>query len=407
MKSRSQVSISRLAALALAAGLSFILGLSGSGLSIVGAASDPITIGVVHDLTGFLTQQGTEINAGIRLHMDEIGYKVAGREIKLLFEDSETKVDAGLTKARKLVEKDRVNLLIGPVNSGLAYALRDYVDSRKIPMVITQATAKDLTQSKASPYIFRTSFGSEQYNLPIGWYAYAKLGYRKAVVVALDNVPGHEQMDGFLRIFKQMGGQVVAEIYPPLGTLDMAPYLAKVKTEAEKADFVFLIMWGPDAIRFIKGYSEYGLKGKVPIVALGSAVDEALLPSEGDAALGILNYMTYTPSRDTPENRRFTRLLKERLGKEPTSYYELGYITAKAVSLALQEVKGNIEDTPGFLAALRTVRFESPQGLFRFDDKQNAIVDVHIRRVEKVDGKLMNVYKEQISGVHQFWTPPR
>ena len=90
MKSRSQVSISRLAALALAAGLSFILGLSGSGLSIVGAASDPITIGVVHDLTGFLTQQGTEINAGIRLHMDEIGYKVAGREIKLLFEDSET-----------------------------------------------------------------------------------------------------------------------------------------------------------------------------------------------------------------------------------------------------------------------------------------------------------------------------
>jgi len=365
----------------------------------------PIRIGVVHDITGPLAQIGSELNDGVRLHIAEINNEVSARKIELIFEDSESKVDPGLTKLRKLVERDKVHLVIGPVNSALAYAMRDYIHRMKVPNIVTQATATDLTQGKASPYLFRTSFGSEQLHMPAAWYAYRKLGYRRAIVVALDVVAAREQAGGFTRIFKQLGGTIVSEIYGPLGTADWAPYVARVKADLDKADVVEVILWGPDAIRFVKGFSEYGLKGVRPIFAHGSVVDEAFLPSEGDAALGIMNYLFYTPSLDTPENQRFKDLFRKQYSKEPTSYHEMGYVAAKTVSEAIRKVDGKVEDVPRLLDALRKTRFESPQGLFRFDDKQNAIIDLHIRRVEKIGGKLVNVYLDKIADVDQFWTP--
>ena len=367
----------------------------------------PIKIGVIHDVTGPLAQIGIDLNEAIRLHVNEIGGQVAGRRIELSFEDSESKVDPGITKARRLVERDRVNLIIGPVNSALAYALRDYMEANTVPIIVTQATATDLTQAKASPYLFRTSFGSEQLNMPAAWYTYTKLGYKRAIVVALDVVAGREQSGGFIKTFRQLGGTVVGEVYAPIGTADWAPYLTRVKADLDKADFVEVILWGPDAIRFIRGYTEYGMKGVKPILAHGSTVDEAFLPSEGDAALGILNYLFYTPTQDTPQNRRFRELMQKELGKEPTNYHAMGYTTAKVVTEALRKVQGQVEDVPRFLAALRSTEVEAPQGIFRFDEKQNAVIDLHIRRVDKVGGKLVNTFVEKIPGVGQFWTPPR
>ncbi len=210
-----------------------------------------------------------------------------------------------------------------------------------------------------------------------------------------------------MKTFKQVGGTVVNEVYAPLGTADWAPYLTRLRADLEKADVVVAIMWGADAIRFIKGYSEYGLKGMKPVLAHGSAVDEALLPSVGDAALSMTNYLFYTPTLDTPENRRFRDLMRRIANKEPTNYHEMGYVTAKVATEAIRRLNGKVEDVPALLIELRKTRFEAPQGLFRFDDKQNVIFDLHIRRVEKVDGKLANVFVDRIPAVDQFWTPPQ
>jgi branched-chain amino acid transport system substrate-binding protein len=367
----------------------------------------PIRIGVLHDTTGVLSSQGADLNDGLKLYINEIGYEVAGRKIELLFEDSESKVDPGLTKLRKLVERDKVHLLLGLINSALAVAARDYIDGSKVPIVITQATAKDLTQGRASPYIFRAGFGSEQLHLPAGWYAAKKLGYRRAVIVTFDNVAGREQASAFSRTFSQMGGTVVSEVYAPIGTPDWAPYITRVQSELDKVDFVQVILWGPDAIRFVKGYAEYGLKGKKPLFAFGSAVEEAVLPSQGESALGTLNYYYYTPSVDSQENRRFRELIAKQYQKDPTSFHEIGYVTAKVVSEAIRRVNGKVEDIPRLLAELRKIEFEAPRGAFRFDEKQNAVNDLHIRKVEKVGGKLVNIFVEKISGVGQFWTPPQ
>ena len=367
----------------------------------------PIKIGVLHDLTGPLSVMGKDFNEGLNLYMSEINYQIAGRKIELIFEDPESKVDPGITKLRKLVERDKVNLILGPINSGLAYAMRDYVDKNKIPTVLTMATATDLTQTKSSAYVFRTSYGSEQLNVVAGWYAQKKLGYKRAIVMGLDYTGGREQAGGFVKGFKQAGGTVVGEIYAPLGTADWAPYLTKVKADLDKADFVALILWGSDAIRVIKGITEYGLKGVKPVFAHGNAVDEVLLPSEGDAALGILSFLTYSPTVDTPENKRFKELFRRQYSREPSSYHEMTYLAAKVVGEAIRQVSGRIEDTPRFLAELGKIKMETPQGFFRFDDKQNAIIDLHIRKVEKVKGELVNTYLERIPDIGQFWTPPR
>ncbi len=367
----------------------------------------PIKIGVLHDLTGPLSVMGKDFNEGLKLYMSEINYQVAGRKIELIFEDPESKVDPGITKMRKLVEKDKVNLILGPINSGLAYAMRDYVDRNKVPTVLTMATATDLTQGKSSPYVFRTSYGSEQLNVVAGWYAQKKLGYKRAIVMGLDYTGGREQAGGFVKGFKQAGGTVVSEIYAPLGTADWAPYLTKVKADLDKADFVAIVLWGTDAVRVIRGFTEYGLTGVKPVFVHGNAVDEALLPSEGDAALGILSFLTYSPTVKTPENERFKVLFRKQYGKEPSSYHEMTYLAAKVVGQAIRHVNGKIEDTPRFMAELRKIQMETPQGQFRFDDKQNAIIDLHVRRVEKVNGVLVNTYLERVSGIAQAWTPPR
>jgi branched-chain amino acid transport system substrate-binding protein len=368
--------------------------------------STPIRIGLLHSTTGPFAPQGADLNEGFRAYMTEVGYQVAGRKIELLTEDDESKVDSGITKTKKLVEREKVDILVGPVASAVAFAIRDYVHQNQVPTVITMATANDITRGKAGPYFFRVSFASDQLTLPAGWYAAKKLGYKRAIILALDFAPGRDQANAFMKTFKEAGGTIVSEIYPPLGNTDWGPYIAQLRRDMDHADVVVPIVYAGDAIRFVKALAEYGLKDKKPILAQGQMVDEAFLPSMGDAALGIQSWLYYSPVLETPENQRFRDVMKKQYNREPSSANETGYVTAKAIALALQKVNGRVDDRPAFLAALRQVQFEAPQGLFRFDDRQNAIFDLYIRRVDKVGGKLVNTVIDKIPNVSQNWTRP-
>ncbi|HKQ64862.1 MAG TPA: ABC transporter substrate-binding protein, partial [Methylomirabilota bacterium] len=155
------------------------------------APREPIKIGLLNAITGPLAVNGTEINEGIRLYWeDEMAGQVAGRPVRLIVEDEEGKADVGLTKTRKLVESDGVHLILGPVSSAVAVAIRDYVHERSVPTIITQATANNLTNEKASPSVFRSAMSSYQQEAAGGWYVAAKLGHKRIAVVALDYVAG-------------------------------------------------------------------------------------------------------------------------------------------------------------------------------------------------------------------------
>jgi len=369
---------------------------------------ESIKIGLINALTGPLAVNGSEINEGIKLYFeDEMAGQVAGRPVRLIVEDAEGKPDVGLTKTRKLVESDRVHVILGPVSSAVAVAIRDYVHERRVPTVITQATANTLTTERASPSIFRSAMSSYQQEAAGGWYVAAKLGHKRIAVVGLDYVAGHEQTDGFIKTFMESGGQSVEKVLMPLGAMDVAPYITRVQSKAGDLDAVVAILWGPGAPQWLKAWQEYGLKGKLPLLTLGETVNETYLRTVGDAAVGVISWLSYAPGLDSAENKRFVQAFSRKYKKEPVYNNHLGYLAGKATGEAIKAVGGSVEDQARFLEALRRVRFEAPGGPFRFDDKQNAVIPTYIRRVDRVGGKLQNTVIDVVPDVDQFWKPPK
>jgi branched-chain amino acid transport system substrate-binding protein len=385
-----------------------VLAVAAGAPALAQAPREPIKIGGLNSATGPLAVNGAEINEGIRLYWeDEMGGQVAGRPVRLILEDDEGKPDVGLTKVRKLAESDKVHMILGPVSSAVAVAIRDYVVDRKVPLIITQATANSLTAEKASPTVFRSAMSSYQQEAAGGWYVAAKLGHKRIAVVGLDYVAGHEQTDGFIKTFMESGGQSAEKILMPLGAMDVAPYITRVQGKAGELDAVVGILWGPSAPQWLKAWQEYGLKGKLPLLVLGETVNETYLRSVGDAALGVVSWMSYTPTIDTPENKRFVQAFNRKYRKDPVYNNHLGYLAAKVAGEGLKATGGNVEDQARFLEALRRVRFEAPGGAFRFDEKQNAVIPTYLRRVERKDGKLQNTVFDVVLDVDQFWKPPK
>jgi branched-chain amino acid transport system substrate-binding protein len=373
----------------------------------IAEAAEPIKIGYLAPYVGVFAKFGSDLRDGFKLYLDEVGYKAAGRQIIFIDEDDEGKPEVGLVKAKKLVEKDKVQILAGIISSAVAYAVRDYVIANKVPLVITNAGATKLTQEQRSPFIFRSSFANCQQDLAGGWYAYTKMGARKVIMIGSDYAAGHEKGAGFVKTFKFMGGEVIEEIWPPLGTNDFAPYLAKVANFAGKVDRAWAFFAGSDAIRFVNQYDEYGLKEKIKLICEEGVTDEANLPSQKEAALGIESYARYCIGYDSPENKRFVREYQKKYNYDPGSLSEGGYVGAKFIVKALEAVKGKIENQEAFLKALKSVRFEAPRGPVRFDDHQNVIFNTFIQRVGKKDGKYNNYVVDIIPDIDQYWMPKK
>lgn len=379
----------------------FIL-FSVTGCNTRTSKEEPFKVGLLLPYTGVFAKLGFDITQGFELYMDEAGWKAAGREIKVIKEDSEGNGQVGLQKTRRLIESEKIELLTGVVSSAVAYAVKDYVVGHKIPFIIANAGASGLTREQGSKYIYRVSFSNGQFEYPLGVYASNKLKYGKVVVMASDYAAGHEKAQGFMDGFKAAGGEVVQEIYPKLGTTDFAPYLAQIK----EADALWVYFIGSDSISFVKQYSEYGIKGKLPLLASGEFVDESVLPEQGDAALGVISAHNYSAALDIPENRRFTANYTSKYKEESSMGAVQGYIAAKVIVEALKATGGDSSDTEKFLTAVGKVKFDSPRGPFGFDtESRNTVFNVYIRKVEKKDGKPVNTVIDTIPGVKDYWKP--
>lgn len=377
-------------------GLAALLG--GGGTSSA-QSSGTIRIGFIYPNSGPLAQLGIDLRDGFLLYWSEVGHKAGGRPVEVILETkASAKPDEGLTKARKLVERDRVHLLGGIISTPVAYALRSYVIEQKTPLVIMNAGADGLTQRQRSPFIFRPSFSNSDSSHPLGEWA-AKRGYRKMVLMGSDFGASYEHMGGLARTFTEAGGQIIQEIYPPLGTPDFAPYLAQIRRDA---DVVAIFVAGADAIRFVKQYEEYGLKGKIPLIGKALAQGD-VLSKMGDSAVGIVNAFHWYATVDTPENRRFMESFAAKYKRPADDLAEQGYVGAQVIAQALEAVKGNIEDQEAFLAALRKVEVNAPRGKVRFDPFQNVIHTVHVLRVEKRAGAVQNLPIASFPDTTQFW----
>jgi branched-chain amino acid transport system substrate-binding protein len=362
--------------------------------------AEPVKIGYAISLSGVFASLGEDLKNGLNLYMDKIGHKAGGREIKIFIEDiGSNQVSRALDVGRKLIQKNDIDILAGVIDTGSAYALANLVEKSKIPFVISNAGADDLTQRKTNPYIIRVSFTNSGGSHPLGVWAYEK-GYRKAVAMGSDYGAGYEHVGGICQTFKKMGGKIIQEIWPPLGTQDFAPYLANIKRDA---DVVMVFFAGSDALRFVKQYEDYGLKGKIPLIGKGFYLDETILPKLAQSAEGHISESHWCFLLDNPENKDFNAAYIKKYGRPPTCVSEQGYVTGMAIAQALEKTKGEIKGAE-FVKVMRSLELKAPRGLLKFDKYGEVIQTYYIRKVEKVKGEWQNVPFKSYPAVSQFWT---
>ena len=362
----------------------------------------PIRVGLLLPSTGPLTVQGTDTTRGAELYFSKVGNRAGGREIQLLKEDTEAKADVGLTKVKKLVERDRVDFVIGPVNSAVALAIRDYIHQQGVPMIVPVAFSRDLTApERASPSIFRLVETTDQSNYPMGGWVIKNTKYRKVIAMAMDFVAGHHSAEAFMAGFRDAGGEIVKEIYAPFGAPDLAPFLTQAASI--KADAVWAFFGGADGIRFVKQYKEYGLSERFPLIGYNVLTDDTILPAIGDPAIGIVTVGAYTATIDTPENKAFVREYEQRHNGWPTRYSEAGYAAAQLITAAVEALKGELGDKAKVRDALKraVTEIKPPRGAIQFDQYNQVITTIYVMKAEKQGGRIVNAIVDRIPMVSQ------
>lgn len=365
-------------------------------------AGGPIKLGFLTVKSGALAAGGKQMEDGLRLFLKERNNMVAGRKVELVVADTAGQPAITKTKAQELVEKDKVDVIIGPLAAFEALAIDDYIRKAQVPVISPSAAAEDLTQRKPNPWFVRAVGTSAQPSHAMGEYAAKELKYKRIAIVADDFAFGHEIAAGFQRTFEENGGKVVQKLWSPLNVADYGSYIGQIRPDV---DAVYAAFAGGNGIKFVKQYNEYGLKGKIPLLGAMTTVDEGVLKSMGDEAVGVVSNGWYTAALDNPNNKRFVQAINKETKADP-GYYTVGaYGAALMLEQALKTVNGKIEDRDAFMAALRNVQVPNdPRGEVRLDALGNPVMDIYIRKVERKNGRLVNSVVKTYPAVTQFWT---
>ena len=346
------------------------------------AQAAPIKIGVLAPLSGIYSSLGMHLVNGIKMYFEETDNKIAGRGVSLFTEDTEAKPQEGLRKARKLVESDQVDILLGVISSGVGYAIKEYVSrAQKVWIVGASGAAGIFKKSNLSPYAFRASLSVYQANAPLGTWL-ADKGYKRYLVTGPDYAMGREAIEAFRGTFEVRGAQKVGEVIVPLGTNDFAPYMAQIK-KAEP-DLVYASYAGTDAVRFVQQFAAFGLSPAIKLAGFGYLVTEDILPAQKDAAVGVVSGLNWAYGLDTAENRRFIENYHKRYNQTATVDAVAGYVDAQVASEAIKSLGGVIRDQLQLSQAVARLSFNSPRGPVSFDPATNNVIqNIFIREVRK------------------------
>jgi branched-chain amino acid transport system substrate-binding protein len=383
----------------LAGGL--VLGLSMSAP----AKAEELRIGFIAPMTGIFAQIGKDMTNGFQMYLDEHHNKLGGADVKFVVEDNQGKGDAAVTKAKKLVLSDKVQMFIGGLLASTGYALAPVSNEEKTLYIASIPAADDLTQRQASkyPYVFRTTWTSSQPHHPLGQWA-CEQGHKKIVTVAADYAFGYEVVGGFQKAFEDCGGKIIQKIWPRLGEKDFGPYIPQIKSDA---DAVFSLMVGPMALQFPKQLRQSGFKK--PIIGGGTSYDEFILPFMGDFAIGDVSALQYSAAIQTPKNEAFVKAYRAKYGKVPSYYSEANYTTAQVIDEAMKKSGGKYPGAEKFIQIMGGLEIDAVRGPVHFEDG-NPVQNIYIKKVEKTKmfgypkAELWNVVIKTYPNVSQYWT---
>jgi branched-chain amino acid transport system substrate-binding protein len=362
-------------------------------------AEDTIKVGLLLEYSGPFAQNAQEIDNGIRLYMKLQGDTVAGKKIEIIKRDTTGAApDVAKRLAQELVIRDKVNFLAGFVLTPNALAVADVATEAKVPMIIMNAATSIITSK--SPYVARVSFTLPQVTVPLAQWA-AKNGIKQVYILVSDYGPGHDAEAAFEKAFTAAGGSVVGKVATPLANPDFSVFVQKIKDANPQAVFLF-VPSGQQPTALMKAFAEQGLTSSgLKIIATGDITDDMTLPAMGDAALGMITSHHYSYAHDGALNKAYVKAYAEAYGPDlrPNFMSVGGYDGMSAIYHVVEQLKGDVDGDKA-MAVLKGMKLDSPRGAIEVDAATRDVIQtVYIRRVEKVDGKIVNVEFDKVEKV--------
>src|SRR3954462_13956551 len=353
-------------------------------------AQEKLKIGVIVTLSGPAAALGQQVRDGFALAVKDLGGKMSGKDVEVVVVDDELKPDGAVTKVKGLLERDKVDFVVGRISSNILQAIHKPVTDNKTFLISPNAGPSTYAGKECSPFFYVTSYQNDQVHQVLGKVAQDR-GYKRVYVLVPNYQAGKDSAAGFKIDYK---GEIVEESYLPLNTTDFQVALPKLSPQ--NPDALFPFMPGRLGTGLVKQCRQAGLADRVPVLS-AFTVDESTLPAQQDAAVGMFGGADWAPNMDNPQNKKFAAAFEGPYNIVPGSYAMQGYDTALLIDSAVKALKGDLTNKDAVSAALKKADFTSLRGDFKFNANGYPIQNFYLTKVAKrADGKFQTEIVEKV-----------
>jgi branched-chain amino acid transport system substrate-binding protein len=356
------------------------------------AQNAPLKVGLMLPYSGTFAKLGQFIDEGFKLYLAQQGGKLGGREIVFVQVDDESKPEAATDNMNRLVGREKADVVIGTVHSGVAMAMVKVARDTKTLLIIPNAGANDATGPACAPNIFRTSFSNWQTTYPMG-KVMADAGLKNVATITWRYTAGAEMVGAFTENFTKNGGKIVEDLTLPFPEVEFQALITRIATL--KPDAVFSFFAGGGAVKFVKDYAAAGLNKSIPLYGAGFLTD-GTLEAQGAAADGIKTTLHYADNLDNPQNVAFLKAFKEKSGKDGDIYAVQGYDAAALLDIGLKAVGGDAAARDKMIGAMGDAKIDSPRGPLSFNKAHNPIQNIYLREVKNGKNEMVAVAQANV-----------
>jgi branched-chain amino acid transport system substrate-binding protein len=375
--------------------------------AVAGAADaqQVVKIGLLATLEGPFAAGGQDGMRGAELAVKQRNGMVAGKKIEIIKASSDAKPDVAVNATRKLVEQDKVDIMVGPLSGSEGIAVKNYSKSQPGTTFINGSSgAQATTLQDPSPNFFRFNTEGAQWMVGLGEYAFKDKGFKKMALIAEDYAFPYSQVQGFMTEYCKAGGRVTHKAWVPLGGKDYSSVIAKLPGDV---DALLVVLGGADAVNFLTQYEQAG--GNKPMVGGSITVDQTVLNFKGkrrESLLGTPSAGPIADSYDGAEWKKFVADYKTNFKDgfpSPSLFAYVYYINMKAALDGLDAVKGDLSGGQAkYREALKNLKLQTPTGVVTLDENRQAIGTTFVTEVAAgADGVYYNKVVKVVPNVNQ------
>ncbi|AXF05635.1 ABC transporter substrate-binding protein [Paraburkholderia hospita] len=363
--------------------------------AITSTTNAEVKIGFLATLSGSSADVGRDQFDGFSLALDQLSNRLGGVNTVIIKEDDQQKPEAAINALGKLIDRDKVDIVVGLTFANVMMALQNRISSTDIPVIGTVAGPSAVAGAQCRANEFVMSWQSDMPAEVVGKYLNDK-GVRRVSTMTPNFIGGKDKVTGFKRFYR---GEIVDEMYTPLNQLDFSAELTQISSSRPEAVYAFYP--GGLGVTFVRQYQQAGLPGKTNLYT-SNTIEGTAADAMGAAAIGAVVGDTWTPGAPGTESKNFVQAFEKRFGRSPSPYAAFSYDAAMLLDAAIRVVKGNTADHKALTAAIKNAQFRSLRGNFRFGRNNFPIQDYSIYQVikdnsGKPDFRLLqaNVLKDQ------------